>query len=141
MKKYTILMFALLSICMTSNGQVTRPPKQANAGAGRMYNPNTVVQIEGRIKSITRVPSRGAHEGIHLSVQTATQTIDVHLGPSWYVEGQGMKLEQNDFVQITGSQVTYGGSKIIVASKVMKDNKTLELRDQNGFPLWSRGRR
>jgi len=105
---------------------------------GKMYDPKTVETIKGTIESVGRfTPLKGMSQGVHLMVKTDTETIDVHLGPSWYVDRQKMKFEANDAVEVTGSRVTFDGKPAIIAAEVKKGEETLKLRDASGVPAWA----
>ena len=104
----------------------------------RMYNPQTIETISGKLVSIERTsPMPKMSQGVHLMVQTDKEIIPVHLGPEWYITNQDMQLQVNERVEIKGSKVNFNGKSTIVAAQVKKGSKILTLRDENGFPLWS----
>ena len=74
-------------------------------------------------------------------LQTDKETIPVHLGPAWYIEKQTPRIETGDTITVIGSRVTVDGKPAIVAAQIKKGNEVLKLRDDNGVPFWSRGRR
>jgi hypothetical protein len=120
--------------------------KGAGWGAGsqynRMYNVNTVETIIGKIVSLDKItPLKGMSYGIHLLVKTGKDTISVHLGPSWYIDKQKIKINLKDKVTVTGSKIAYQGSPAIIASEIKKGDNTITLRDKNGYPVWSGSRR
>lgn len=110
---------------------------------GRIYNPQTVETLTGEVVSVEKfMPGRGMSYGVHFTLKTDKETIPVHLGPSWYLEKQDIKIEPKDQVEVTGSRVSFGGKPTIIAAEVKKGNKVLKLRDQAGFPVWAgQGRR
>jgi hypothetical protein len=107
--------------------------------AQRNYDPKTVETVQGKVLSVGKLQQRG--RGVHVMLQTDKETIAVHLGPSWYIDKQTPKIETNDTITVTGSRVTVGGKPAIIAAQVKKGNEVLKLRDDNGVPAWSRGRR
>jgi hypothetical protein len=107
--------------------------------AQRNYDPKTVETVQGKVLSVEKMQQRGG--GIHLMLQTDKESMAVHLGPSWYIDKQTLKIEANDTITVTGSRVTIDGKPAIVAAQVKKGNEVLNLRDDNGVPAWSRGRR
>jgi hypothetical protein len=111
----------------------------SSAVAQRKYDPKTVETVQGKVLSVEKTQQRG--RGIHLMLQTDKETISVHLGPSWYIDKQTQKIEANDTITVTGSRVTIDGKPAIIAAQVKKGNEVLKLRDNNGVPAWSRGRR
>ena len=113
----------------------------SNVEAQRNYDPKTVETIQGNVVSVEKTPSKGRSYGVHLTLQTEKETISVHLGPGWYVEKQTPRIEPNDTVTITGSRVTVGGKRAIIAAQVKKGKDILKLRDENGIPMWRRAGR
>jgi hypothetical protein len=109
---------------------------------GRMYNPQTVETLSGEVVSVDTI-TRNRYPGVHLTVKTAQETVDVHLGPAWHIDKQAMKFAANDRVEVTGSRVTVEGKVAIIAAEVKKDDQTLKLRDAaTGIPVWAgQGRR
>ncbi len=79
--------------------------------------------------------------GIHMNVKTDKETVSVHLGPSWYLENQDLKIEPKDKVEVKGSRITFEGKPAIIADEVRKGDEVLKLRDDAGFPVWSGWRR
>ncbi len=116
---------------------------QGGAGRayGRYYNPQTIETVSGRVLAIERVAGRGPFAGIHLTLKTRTGELSVHLGPSWYIDKQALRIAPHDTIEVTGSRVTYHGKVVLVAAEVRRGNETLMLRDAQGLPLWSRSRR
>jgi len=72
-------------------------------------------------------------------VKTDKDTVSVHLGPSWYLENQDVKIDPKDKVEVKDSRITFGGKPAIIAAEVKKGDEVLKLRDDNGFPVWSGG--
>lgn len=105
---------------------------------GRMYDPKTVETFEGEVVSVDQItPHEGMGYGVHLRLKTATETIDVHLGPGWYIEHQDTKIARKDEIKVKGSRVTFEGEPAVIAAEVRKGNETLVLRDANGVPMWA----
>ncbi len=105
----------------------------------RMYNPQTVETLSGEVEKVELfTPRRGMSQGVHLVLKTDKGSIPVHLGPSWYMDKQGVKFEKGDKLEVTGSRVTFNKKPAIIASEIKKGDKTLKLRDETGTPAWSR---
>ena len=104
----------------------------------RMYDPKTVETIKGEVLRIDQIaPMKGMRKGIHLLFKTEKKTVSVHLGPSWYIENQDVKILPNDTLEIKGSRITFQGKPALIAAEVKKGAEILKLRDENGIPLWS----
>ncbi|MDJ0687144.1 MAG: hypothetical protein QNJ41_01410 [Xenococcaceae cyanobacterium MO_188.B32] len=109
---------------------------------GRRYDLNKVETLDGEVVSIDAYRSRrGIAQGVHLLVNTGKETVEVHLGPSWYLEERDFAITPEEKITITGSRIDINGEQAIIASQIKQGNKTLVLRDENGFPLWRGWRR
>lgn len=102
-----------------------------------------IEQVSGTVLSVEQVSrANQPWTGTHLSLQTGTQTLDVALGPSDYVDAQGVRLQAGDRIVVTGVRTDVQGQPTLVAYEVRKGDQTLRLRTENGMPLWAgRGRR
>lgn len=104
----------------------------------RMYDPKTVETVTGEVESVEKMkPMRRMSYGIHLVLKTDKETIPVHLGPSWYIESQKMKIAPKDRVEVKGSRITFRGKPALIAAEVRRGDEVLKLRDENGIPVWS----
>jgi hypothetical protein len=110
----------------------------AQAQAGRNYDPNTVVTVNGTVARVKAFEGRNG-KGIHATLDTADGAIDVHLGPEWYLRQQKVQVGAGDKVSVTGSRITFDDRPAIIAAEVTKGGETLKLRDvKSGVPYWSR---
>ncbi|MGF1541893.1 MAG: DNA-binding protein [Pleurocapsa sp.] len=101
------------------------------------YNLDRIETLDGKVLSVdTPTFHRGVAQGIHLIVDTGKETVEVHLGPSWYLEDQDFAIAPEDKIAITGSRINFDGEPAIIASQIKKGNDTLVLRDEKGIPLW-----
>lgn len=109
---------------------------------GRLFDVKTMTTVSGEIVSLTQfTPMRGMTAGVHAKVKTAGETIDVHLGPAWYLESQDLDLKVGDKVEVKGSKVTYDKKPAIIAVTITRGDDVLVLRDSDGFPRWAGWRR
>jgi hypothetical protein len=144
-----IVGFLLTFLFIVPNlSQQAKQQKRANGWGrqtkyGRLYNIKSVESIIGRVIGVERiVPMKGMPNGVHLMVETSKETISVHLGPSWFIDEQKVKIALQDQVQIKGSRIMFNGKPVIIAEEVKKGEEELKLRDGNGSPAWSgQGRR
>jgi hypothetical protein len=105
---------------------------------GRMYDTSKTTSLSGEIISVNRTaPMHGMSIGIQISVKSEKEALDVHLGPSWYLDKQDFKLSIKDKVSIKGALVTMPTGKTLIASEITKGKATLKLRESDGTPLWS----
>jgi hypothetical protein len=147
MKKEKILMpLVLLAALGLLFGLAVYAAEETPAGPGprahykRMYDPKTVETVSGEVVQVKTIPHRrGTGSGVHLMLKTAKEEIPVHLGPSFYLDKQDVKIAQNDKIEVKGSRITTKrGKTVLIAAEVKKDDSILKLRDENGVPAWSR---
>jgi hypothetical protein len=112
----------------------------ARAGVS-LYDPATVQTVVGEIVGIEQVScGRGRATGVHVSLRTATETVMVHLGPSWFLEGK-VQLREGDRLEVRGSRVMLDGAPAVIAAELRRGDATLQLRDARGLPAWRGERR
>ncbi|MCX8030112.1 MAG: hypothetical protein N3A59_00840 [Thermodesulfovibrionales bacterium] len=108
----------------------------------RNYDPATVEIVSGVVEAVEVLPpARGRTGGVHLQLKTDKGVIPVHMGPQWYVNSQNVKIEKGDKVEVKGSRISIDKETFMVAAEVKKADAILKLRDEDGYPLWSRGRK
>jgi hypothetical protein len=139
-----MLLFAASSYAQPRQGMMWRGSGGWGPGSqyNRMYDPKAVETISGEVITVDRItPAKGMSGGVHISVKTDKETISVHLGPSWFLENQDVKLSAKDKVEVKGARTTFAGKPAIIAAEVKKGDEVLKLRDDSGFPVWSGWRR
>lgn len=124
----------VLALLVATDGFAQR----GRRGGGPVYDPKTVETIAGTVESVERIRhADGRASGVHLLVRTDKATVSAHLGPSWYVDEQDVKIVRGDRVEVTGSRVTLAGESVLIAAEVKKGDKVLRLRSESGVPRWS----
>ncbi|ERT07869.1 hypothetical protein M595_2187 [Lyngbya aestuarii BL J] len=127
------------------SGRPGMMPGNLGGGYGRhrgmIFNSNEVETVTGKVLQVdTWTQGEWQRGGVHVVLQTDNETINLHLGPAWYINNQDIRIEPNDQIQVTGIRVTSGdGRAMMVVSEVSKGNQVITLRDV-GFPTWMRGR-
>jgi hypothetical protein len=110
--------------------------------AASRYDPKAEVTVTGTIEKITESASRrGLRMGRHVTLKTDGGTFEVHLGPVGYWKKNGFDLAKGDTIAVTGSKSKVDDTEVIRAREVRKGEKAVTLRNAQGVPLWSRGRR
>lgn len=114
----------------------------ADGPYGRMFDPKTVVTVSGAISSVATItPLRGMGAGVHLMLKSKGETVDVHLGPSWYLESQDADLKVGDAIEVRGSRIEIDHKPVLIAIELKRGDDVLVLRDADGFPRWACWRR
>jgi hypothetical protein len=101
-----------------------------------MYDAATEVTFRGTIEAV-RQEACAQMTGTHLSVKTAEGAREVVLGPSQFIASKNFTFAKGDAVEVTGSKVTMCEGEYFIAREVVKDGKTLTLRDKAGRPEWA----
>ena len=102
----------------------------------RMYDPATETNLKGAVDAVTQ-QTRGQMMGTHITIKTADETREVMLGPANFIAGKGFAFAKGDSIEVTGSRITMGAMEFVIAREVVKDGKTLTLRDKTGTPQWA----
>jgi hypothetical protein len=115
----------------------------AQGGPGRgmpNYDPKTETTVQGTVEDVQQQAGRHGWMGTHLVLKTGVETLEVHVGPSNYIQQKDFSFAKGDSLSIVGSRVTIDGKPALIAREITKEGKTLALRNASGVPLWSRGR-
>jgi hypothetical protein len=107
----------------------------------RNYNPATEVTVRGTVEEVRQVTRGQGWSGTHLTLQTDAGKLDVHLGPSKFLEAKKFTISKGDQVEVIGSKVQYQGHDVLIAREITKGDHRLTLRNAQGIPAWSGGGR
>lgn len=132
----------ILSLLLGTLGIGTQA--QMGSGPGKHisnYDPKTEVTMSGTVDRVTQQTGRRGWAGTHLFLKTDKGAIEVHVGPTDYITSQQFSFAAGDVLEVTGSKVTMQGKDALLAREIKKEGKTLVLRNAQGIPKWSRGRR
>jgi len=100
------------------------------------YDPATVVNVQGIVASVKRIPSGSLLAGVHLTVKSKTDAFDVYLGPSDFLKFLKVSFPVGDQIEVTGSKVKLGNVDLILTRRVDDGYALVTLRDANGAPVW-----
>jgi hypothetical protein len=140
MKSFFVLAAAAAVLALALPGE-SFAQRGMGGGYGGKYDPQTVETVSGEVISVDKVAyGRRGYYGVHLLLKTDKGDLSVHLGPSWFVGRQTVKIAVHDAIEVTGSKVTYGGKPALIAAEIRKGGETLRLRTAEGLPLWRGGR-
>jgi len=110
-------------------------------GNGCQYDADNMQTLSGEVtevETVTRNRNRNDYGPVYVTLKTAEETIAVNLGPSWFINDQNMKIKKGDTIKVTGIRATWRNQTEIIASTITMGEQTLTLRDDDGFPVWSR---
>lgn len=110
----------------------------AHTAYGKLFDPTTLVTLRGEVLSVERfTPFRQMGYGLLVVLETPTETIDVHVGPGWFVAEQDFEISPGDKITVRGSRILFQERPAIIATEVRSGQRTLKLRLDNGQPVWS----
>lgn len=133
-----VLAISALALLVALPALAQAPGRQ---GPARHYDPATEVRESGTVESVREVAGNRGWTGMHILLKTDKEDLDVPLGPTAFIADSGFTFAKGDHIEVLGSRVKVGATDVLLAREVQNDGKTLVLRDANGVPKWSRGRR
>jgi hypothetical protein len=101
-----------------------------------VYNPATMVDVEGTITAVRQVPAGSPLEGVHLTLKAKTSTVDVYLAPADFLRIFKTNFPVGYDVRVVGSKVNFGNADVILTNEVDLGPTSITLRDGSGAPVW-----
>lgn len=102
------------------------------------YDPSQVEIVSGEVAEVKDIETRsGKTSGVGLELNTDGQNLLVYLGPHIYVDLQNVRIAAGDKVEVKGVKTALDGQIIFLAGEVKRGDEVLQLRDDNGAPLWA----
>jgi len=136
------------TVCGLALAALVSMPTLAQQGMGGRkgsphYDPKTEVTVKGTVEELKEYPSQGggSHTGLHVTLRTDNGSLNVHVGPTDYWKKNGFELAKGDLIEVTGSKSKVDDAEFIIAREVKKGDKVVTLRNAQGVPAWSGGRR
>ena len=131
-----LLVAALLGALVASPVLAQAPPAKANTPKAPNYDVKSEVTIGGTVEDFHESQVRGDHPGLHLTVKTETETVEVHACPARFMKDLDLNIAKGDAIKVIGSRP--GGTGVVLARQISKGQMSLELRDKTGAPNWVR---
>jgi hypothetical protein len=98
------------------------------------YDISRETVLQGTVVQYTPVSSV-APLGPHVTVQTGSGVVDVHLGSARLLEANQFSLNSGDSIRIVGENVAYGTGTQFLARVIQKGSQVLAVRSARGLPL------
>ncbi|HXV62026.1 MAG TPA: hypothetical protein VEK15_15110 [Vicinamibacteria bacterium] len=105
------------------------------------YDATTELTLEGTVDELVRMERpgcAGCEGGTHVFL--GGHDVEIHLGPSSFLESKGCQIKEGDDLRVTGSKLSIDSSSVLLARELHCGGETVVLRDESGRPLWSGGR-
>ncbi len=121
---------SLLIVPFSGAQQKPTPVAQANIS----YELSREIMLQGTVVSFT-ANSKIAPLGSHVTIQTASGIVDVHLGNEALLKSNDIFLSPGDSVRIVGESQLYGAGSFFAARVLQKGSQSVTLRNSNGILL------
>ena len=115
---------------------VDKDGKDPVAPPGPSYDTSTVIKVSATVTGVREVAKNKALDGLHLILQSGSETLDVYIGPADFVKVFGETFVKGDKIEVIGSKVEFESSTACRLRQVIRGTVTLLLRDETGAPLW-----
>jgi hypothetical protein len=116
---------------------------QAGAQMGRgmgfcpgCYDSSNTAVIHGVVETVRNNASFCARGGTEVTLKTDKETYNVLLGPAAFLSQSNFAIAKGDELSVTGFHATFQGTPVLIAREVTKGERTLTLRDMQGYPAW-----
>jgi hypothetical protein len=137
MVRFLLTLVLPLAVILPMSAQIENRTNGAGMYCEQWYNEKKVRTINGKIFTVKQISaSKNMYFGTHLIVVYSSGKIEVLLGPSWYLEKNKIRLRRGDVVKVSGAMSTFEGQRSMIAKWLIKNEDTLVLRDEKGFPKW-----
>jgi len=129
-----LLLFMLagsLTLSLSATAQQAMP---SGAPLLRTYNASREISLVGTVVKY-ETASTVSPMGAHVTLQTASGQVDVHLGNAKLLEASHLTLNAGDNVRIIGEPMAFGEGTYFAARIVQKGTQAVAVRNAKGFPL------
>jgi hypothetical protein len=117
-----VLALFTLSATTTDEHQTSSPPEK---------------RFRGMVESVDQSYCQICHcVEILVTLKTATERLEVRLGPKPYLDERDFHLSRGDQIEVTGVKYRNIDKMIVLANQVRKGGETLSLRGKFGRPEW-----
>lgn len=140
--RYAAFGIAALSLCVAA--PLLAQPQGRGQGSPR-YDLATEATVTGTVESVEQIASPGGGRGrrglggTHITLKTSGETLEVHLGPTAFLNEKKVAIAKGDTLVVVGSRVTVDDERVFIAKEVKKGDSVWTLRDPAGLPLWRGG--
>lgn len=135
----TIIRLLLLTLMLASSltlslSACAQQAMRSDTQLLQTYDANREVSLVGTVvkyENASAVPPMGAH----VTIQTASGQVDVHLGNARVLQAGHLELNTGDNVRIIGEPMVLGDGTYFAARIVQKGAQAVAVRNARGFPL------
>ncbi len=117
--------------CCTVMGQERTSQTPIGSSAYDLKREGTIVGTVIAYTEFSTTPPLGAH----VTLQTTSGVVDVHLGNARLLTANHCNIQPGDTLRIIGENVAFGGAAPFLARIVQKGTQALAVRSERGIPV------
>ena len=126
-----------VTLAATASAQHAQPAQQTDtrvSARSAAHDATQEVVVQGTVLNYSE-NSVSRPNGAHVTIQTSTGPIDVHLGPSSYLRSHHFSLATGDSVRFVGAMSFANTGSVLLARIAQKGSQTIAIRSTRGFLL------
>lgn len=102
------------------------------------FDAEKIENFSGEVVKLMRVqfPDQDCYLIAVVKTKANNGKLSINLGPIWFIEENGIRLDEEDEIQVSGSKLRANGRFVVLATDLSFDGKTLNIRDKEGAALW-----
>jgi hypothetical protein len=132
-----LMAIGLLSLVLTVSSSWGQSGRRLHYST--LFNPGTVGTVSGEVVRVEHAFSgSGQDYCVHALLKTPEGLVTAILAPKGYMAEQGLTIDRQDQVTVTGSLISVLGKPFLLAMEVDGD-RTMKLREASGRPAWAVG--
>jgi len=122
-----------LSALFVAFAQSAAPPVHTKV----KYEEASRIKLSGVVDDIKQKSLGGTCKapGVFVTVKVNEQTVELQVGPKWFIDEMTWTFTKGDKLEITGWKVDKDGNEVVVR-KISRGEWTLEPRDDAGAANW-----
>ena len=127
----------LLSLVLTVSSAWAQSGRRLHYST--LFNPGTVGTVSGEVVRVEQAfAGSGKDYCVHALLKTPQGQVTAILAPKGYMAEQGLAIDRQDRVTVTGSLISVLNKSFLLAMKVTGD-RSMQLREASGRPAWAVG--
>ena len=101
------------------------------------YEETSRIKLSGVVDDIKQKSLGGSCKapGVFVVVKVNEQTVELQVGPKWFIDEMTWTFTKGDKLEITGWKIDKDGNEVVVR-KISRGEWTLEPRDDTGAANW-----
>ncbi len=122
------LIIAIFTLLFLAN---SAPAQRSDGTTSEAFDVDNVQTVSGDITEVNHpIAKMKGDDG---------KEYEIHMGPFWYWDDNGYKLQHQVRAQIKGEVKEVQGRYEFYPWEITQDGKTMTFADDNGVPKWSKG--